>query len=217
MPPAEFDEAFATFLQQRFGKYLADPPAWADAMKSAHEAAGKDEWAEVIEPARRATGIFPDYTLGGSPWLLLARAYDETGKRPEALAALRRYRELGGWDPSALRKLSAWLDDAGQARESLEVLNALTLVEPFDASLHVQLGERFNAGGKPADSLREYQVLLALDAHDSASANFGIARALNSLGDPANSRRHLLEALETAPHFRPAQDLLLEITGKPAQ
>jgi tetratricopeptide (TPR) repeat protein len=215
--PAEFDKEFAAFMKTRFEKILADPKGWEAAMKTAHEAAADEKWAEVIEPARRAVDIFPDYTLSGSPWLLLARAYDATGKRPDALGALQRYRELGGWEPEALRKLATWLEEAGQAQQSLEVLNALTLLEPLDPALHAKLGERFNASGKAAESLREYKVLLALDAHDSASANFGIARALNSLGDRANSRRHLLDALETAPHYRPAQDLLLEITGKPTQ
>jgi tetratricopeptide (TPR) repeat protein len=214
--PADFDKEFNTFLKQRFEKVLLDSKTWEAAMQAAHTAAGDEKWAEVIEPARRAVDIFPDYTLGGSPWLLLARAYDATGKRPDALAALQRYRELGGWDPAALRQLATWLDEAEEPQKALEVWNSLTLIEPLDASLHAKLGERFSADGKAADSLREYQVLLALDAHDSASANFGIARALNSLGDRVNSRRHLLDALETAPHFRPAQNLLLEITGKPS-
>jgi hypothetical protein len=95
-------------------------------------------------------------------------------------------------------------------------MNALILIEPLDATLHAKLGERFAAGGKANDSLREYQVLLALDAHDSATAHYGMARALNSLGNRAESRQHVLEALETAPHFRPAQELLLDLTGKPA-
>ncbi|HVY80774.1 MAG TPA: tetratricopeptide repeat protein [Steroidobacteraceae bacterium] len=217
MSPSDFDKELAKFLNERFAKYLADPKAWQQAMQAAHQAAGESKWADVIEPARRAVDLFPDYTLSGSPWLLLARAYDETGKRADALGALQRYRELGGWDPDALRKLATWLDEAKQPQKSLEVLNALTLIAPLDASLHAQLGERYNADGKAADSLREYKVLLALDAHDNAAANFGIARALNSLGDRAQSRRYVLQALETAPHYRPAQDLLLEITGKPTQ
>jgi tetratricopeptide (TPR) repeat protein len=217
IPSTDFDKEFGAFMQRRFAAILANPKDWQSAMQAAHEAADKEDWAAVIAPASRAVEIFPDYTLAGSPYLLLAKAYDATGKRPDAIKSLQRYRELGGWEPAALQGLAAWLDEAGQAPQSLEVLNALLLIEPLDASLHAKLGERFNAGGKAAESLREYQVLLALDAHDSASAHFGIARALNSLGDRANSRQHLLEALETAPHFKPAQDLLLEITGKPTQ
>src|SRR5262249_29844852 len=149
------------------------------------------------KPANRAVELFPDFTLDGSPYLLLARAYDATGKRAEAIKALQKYRELGGWDPQALRKLAGWLDEAGQGGQARERRSPLLLTEPLDAPLHAKLGERFAAGGKPSDSLREYQVLLALDAHDSATAHYGMARALNSLGNRAESRQHVLEALET--------------------
>ena len=56
--------------------------------------------------------------------------------------------------------------------------------------------------------------LLSLDAHDKAAANFGLARALYALGDTGQGRRHLLDALETAPHYRPAQDFLLQKIGE---
>jgi tetratricopeptide (TPR) repeat protein len=213
MPGTDFDKEFDAFMKKRFAGVLENGDEWQKVMTAAHAAAGKEKWPDVITPARRAVEIFPDYTLSGSPYLLLARALDETGKRADAVQALQRYRELGGWDPNALQKLAEWLDEAGQAPQALDVLKALLLVEPLDASLHAKLGERYNSGGKATESLREYRVLLAMDAHDTASANFGIARALNSLGDRAESRRHLLDALETAPHFRPAQDLLLEVTG----
>lgn len=215
MSPADFDKEFATFMRERFARILAEPKEWERAMLAAHEAAQKEQWDQVIEPARRASEIFPDYTLQGSTWLLLAQAYDKTGKRPEAIRTLQRYRELGGWDPGALRKLAEWLDEAGQSAQTAEILNALILIEPLDATLHAKLGERYQESGKPSEALREYQVLLALNAHDTAAANLGIAKAFQSLGDRANSRRHLLEALETAPHYRPAQDLLLELNGKP--
>jgi tetratricopeptide (TPR) repeat protein len=216
MPSADFDKEFSAFLKTRFASILENPKEWETLMSEAHAAAAKQDWPAVIKPAKRAVEIFPDYTLSGSPYLLLARAYDETGKRPDAIKALQKYRELGGWDPSALRKLAGWLDEAGQGPQALEVMSALLLIEPLDASLHVKLGERFDAAGQPTESLREYKVLLALDAHDNATAHFGMARALNTLGNREESRQHLLEALETAPHFRPAQDLLLDITGKPA-
>jgi hypothetical protein len=48
---------------------------------------------------------------------------------------------------------------------------------------------------------------------DTAGANFGMARAYRLTGDAAQARRRLLEALDTAPSYRPAQKLLLEMTG----
>jgi tetratricopeptide (TPR) repeat protein len=184
-------------------------------MTATYEAADKMDWQGTITHAREAIQLFPDFTLDGSPYVVLAKALNETGKRPEAVKALQDYRRLGGWNPEALRTLAKWLEDANNTQEATDVYRALVLVEPLDGTLHTKLGERYAATNNPRDSLREYKVLLALDTHDPAAANFGIARALNSMGDRAESRRHLLDALETAPHFRAAQDLLLEISGKP--
>jgi hypothetical protein len=50
----------------------------------------------------------------------------------------------------------------------------------------------------------------AMKEVDRASAHFGAARALRALGRPEESRRELLDSLAAAPHYRPAQALLLE-------
>jgi cellulose synthase operon protein C len=215
MSPRDFDKEFATFMNQRFEPILKNPKQWQESMAATYVAEDKKDWPAVITNARKAIEIFPDFTLDGSAYIVLAKALDETGKRADAVKALQDYRRLGGWNPAALRQLAKWLEDANNVQEAADVWAALILIEPLDGTLHLRLAERFAATGKPAESLREYRVLLALNPHDTASANFGIARALNSLGNRAESRRHLLEALETAPHYRPAQDLLLELSGKP--
>jgi tetratricopeptide (TPR) repeat protein len=215
MSPREFDKDFTAFMHERFASILKDPKGWQSAMSAAFEAENRKDWAAAIEHSRKAIGIFPDYTLDGSAYLVLANALNQTGKRADAIKALQDYRRLGGWNPTALRQLATWLEEAQNPQEAAEIHYALVLIEPLDSTLHSRLAERYAATGKPAESLREYKVLLALNPHDTASANFGIARALHSLGNRAESRRHLLEALETAPHFRPAQDLLLELSGKP--
>jgi tetratricopeptide (TPR) repeat protein len=213
--PPEFDKQFNEYINQRFASYLEDPKQWQQAMTATYEAADKKDWPATITHAREAIELFPDFTLDGSPYVVLAKALDETGKRTEAVKALQDYRRLGGWNPEALRTLAKWLEDANNPQEATDVYRALVLIEPLDSTLHTKLGARYAATNNPRDSLREYKVLLALNTQDPAGANLGIARALNSLGDRAESRRHLLDALETAPHFRAAQDMLLEISGKP--
>ena len=215
MPPKEFDQQFDAFINQRFASYLKDPKQWQAAMTATYEAFDKKDWQQTAAHARQAIDLFPDFTLEGSPYIVLAKALNETGKRAEGVKVLQDYRRLGGWNPDALSTLAQWLEDANNPQEATDVYRALLLIEPLDSALHTKLGERFATTNNPRESLREYKVLLALDTHDTAGANFGIARALNSLGDRAESRKHLLDALETAPHFRQAQDLLLEISGKP--
>ena len=91
---------------------------------------------------------------------------------------------------------------------------AVNLVDPLAPADHAQLGELLLSANRPADALREYTVLLALDPQDPAAAHLGAARALSAAGEAAPARRHLLQALEIAPHFRPAQTLLLQLRGE---
>ena len=124
---------------------------------------------------------------------------------------MEAYRNAGGWDPAALRELARWLDEADRARDATAVLSALNYADPLNVEQHVQLGERLLADNRAEDSLREFRVLLALREHDQAQALFGAARALHALGDRAASRRHVLDALAAAPHYKPAQEFLLQI------
>jgi Flp pilus assembly protein TadD len=83
---------------------------------------------------------------------------------------------------------------------------------PLDNELHSQLGDWLLQEGRATDALREFQAVLALNPHDQASAHFRLATAYRQLDDAAKTREHLLYALEIAPHYREAQQLLLEIT-----
>jgi tetratricopeptide (TPR) repeat protein len=65
---------------------------------------------------------------------------------------------------------------------------------------------------RPAKALEEFEVLLALDPLDKASANYRIANAYNALDNDEKTMEYLMTALDIAPQFRPAQQLLLEMS-----
>jgi len=144
---------------------------------------------------------------------MLADAEEGAGNTAAATDALLAWRKAGGWDPAGLRKLAAFQLAAGRRAEAIEVLDAVNYVDPLAPAGHAELGELLLAMNDGADALREYQVLLALAPLDTAAAHFGLARAYRATGDAPKARRHLLQSLETAPQFRPAQKLLLEMTG----
>ena len=58
------------------------------------------------------------------------------------------------------------------------------------------------------DALREYQVAMALNPLDQAAAWFQLASANHKLGNHETAREQVLESLDKAPHYRPAQKLL---------
>ena len=118
--------------------------------------------------------------------------------------------------PDATRRLATLLDEAGRAPEALVVFESVNYSDPLRAAGHRELGERLLAARRSADAEREYRVLLAIEPQDFATAQFGLARAAQQGGKAADARRHVLQALEVAPSYRPAQKLLLEITKDPA-
>ena len=73
---------------------------------------------------------------------------------------------------------------------------------------HERLGDR-------AAAAHAGTTLLHLDPPDFVSLHYRVARALLS-EDPERARQHVLNALEEAPRFRAAYDLLAEIPPSPA-
>jgi tetratricopeptide (TPR) repeat protein len=211
MPATEFDKAFDGFLRTRYATLLANTDEWQKQYEEAGNAIKNEHWSEALAPARRAIEIYPEQIGADSAYLLLARALDKTEQRYEAIEVLRNYRSVGGWEPSALRDLANWLDAAGRREEATEVLIALNYVDPLNVDQHGSLGERLLAANRAEPALREYRVLMALSPQDPAPAGLGIARSLRQLGDKPGSRRYLLDALASAPHYKPAQELLLEM------
>ncbi len=211
VPVKEFDEQFDAFVRQRYSTALARFDEWRRAASLARKSVEGEHWQAVIDSARTAISIFPEDLASDSPYLLLAKALDKTGQREQAIDALTRYRQAGGWDPHALRQLAEWLDAAGQSTAATDALAAVNYGDPLNSRQHLELGEQWLKAGRAEDALREFEVLLALDAHDPATAHFGMARAFRARGDVQASRRHLLDALETAPHYKPAQSLLLQM------
>jgi tetratricopeptide (TPR) repeat protein len=211
MPAADFDKAFDSFLRERYLTLLAAPEEWQKQFEEASNDIKNQRWSDAIPPARRAIELYPEHIGPDSAYLLLARALDKTEQRYEAIDVLNRYRSVGGWEPASLRELAKWLDEAKRHDEATEIMAALNYVDPLNADQHVQLGERLLAANRPEPALREYRVLMALTPKDPAAAGLGIARSLRQLGDRAGSRRYLLDALASAPHYKPAQELLLQM------
>lgn len=209
--PEDFDEQFGEYMRDALGPALDGLPRWRRNLKAALERARDGDWDEAIEPAEAAKAAYPQHVGSGSAYVLLANAHDKAGKREAAVAELQEYERRGGRQPETLKKLAGWLEEAGRAAEAVYTYNGLIYNWPQDEELHARLGDLHLEAGRANLARREFEAVLALDPLDRASAEYNLARAYVKIGDLASARLHVLRALERAPTFGPALQLLLQV------
>lgn len=210
--PDGFDAGFTDFVRQRFGTMLNHFDDWRARQQAAKEALAKEDFDAAIAAAREAIRIYPDFVGTDSPHLLLAYALDEKKDEAGARTALEEYWRRGGVEANPIRRLADLLYAADRRDEAIHVLSGVNLSAPLDESLHARLGDWLLEAGRGEDAVHEFTALLSFKPHDLAGAHFRLARAYHLLPDPDKARREVLLALEVAPHYREAQQLLLELS-----
>ncbi len=209
--PGQFDESFAGYVDSELGAVVAQLDAWQEKQGQIQETVQKGDWRLVAAQAAEAIELFPDYVDEGSPYIAKARAHRELGDTALATSTLLEYRKRGGYDPDALIALARALGDAGRTDESIEAFEDVVMVAPLRAEVHRDFGDRLASASRHREALGEYQAYLAMNPQDLAEAHYRLAETYVALEDRAKGREHLLYALEIAPHYREAQQLLLEV------
>lgn len=160
---------------------------------------------------REAVRLFPEYSGPDSPYLFLARIHQERGEKDQAARAFQRLGDLSETALEAhLQEASLW-SALGRRADAAQALEKALELAPFDIGIHRQLAELFEAQGDHARRVRERRAILALNPPDRADAHYQLALALRDSGDREGARREVLRALEIAPAFEAAQELLLEL------
>jgi tetratricopeptide (TPR) repeat protein len=209
--PSQFDEGFAGYVEQELGPTIAQLESWQDKQAELGEAIEEADWRLVVAKAAEAIALYPDYVDEGSAYLAKAGAHRELGETALGTDTLLEYRRRGGHDPDALSALARALTTAGRNDEAIATYKDLLMVAPLRSGVHLEFGDLLAAGGRSSEALLEYKALLAMNPQDLADAHYRLAKTYVALADRAKGREHLLYALEIAPHYREAQQLLLEI------
>ena len=163
----------------------------------------------------RARGLFPEYAGPASPGWLLARILMQRG---DSARAIREMETLTGIDESFLLanlEESRLREAAGDDQGAIEALRRAVHIYPFDEEVHERLAELAAGRALHPLAVREREALVALDPVDLAGALYRLALAHYEAGDNARARRTVLRALERAPNFEAAQDLLMTLRGNP--
>ena len=213
MEPADFDRQFIAALEADTKRTVENFDRWKEAIKRIDAASASRNYDDVIRLGSDARDLYPDYVEHHSIYESLAKAYLAKGDKAAAVDQLEGYVHAGGRDPDTLMLLAKELTAAGNPKEAATILDRLNYIYPMLAEQHRLLGELWLDQDSVAGAIREFQALLAAKPIDMAGAHYDLARAFNLNHQPEDARNELIDAMEIAPGFRPAQKMLLQLSG----
>jgi tetratricopeptide (TPR) repeat protein len=172
-------------------------------------AAGARE--DAIAAFERAAVLVPSAVGASSPRAQIASLAERAGDFPRALRELKALLGDDHTNLEAARRLVPLARRLGdQAALSLAYDRIVTL-DPFDAATHSAYGRLAWERRDTALALREFRAAIDAGPVDPVPAQCDLAEVLLASGERAEAKQAVLAALETAPTYERAQQLLLRI------
>jgi cellulose synthase operon protein C len=213
LSPEEFDKAFLAWLDTKVGAQVTGFTEWSKKVKIAAELAKAKKWEELTVEGEPLLKQYPDFVEAGSVYEMLADAYEGLNEPAKSISVLEGYARAGGRQPEVLKRLAGLLEKAGKKRQAAEVLERINYIYPVgDDAYHRKQGELWLETGDAAKAIREFKAVVHSKPVDVAGSYYNLARALHTAGRAAEAQDAVLQSLEAAPSFRPAQKLLLELS-----
>lgn len=227
-PLEELDRAFTAYAQAAAADFaagltLAEPknPAgrllaalqpnhYTTLMDRARAAVDSSDWEGARTQLEQIVGRGRYFPGPDSPHLLLARVYREVGDTTAERAVLEEILRHEGDALAPVVRLHEIARDQGDPEAIIAAAERWLAIQPLAEAPWRALLAAQEQAGHPSDAARTGASLLALDPPDRAAIHHRIARQLRE-ADPAEALRHVLLALEEAPRFRAAHELLAEL------
>lgn len=170
----------------------------------------EENFTEAKAVLSQAHEMLPSYTGYPSPALVLSQIYEREGDRPNQLAQLEILLENLQHDfGSAMLLANAALDDNDVEKAEYYIDRALQ-VDPYRADVHELKARYAVLIDDPALAVTEYEVLVKLDIDDPVEVRTDLAEAYLKNGQLAEAKQNVLTALEIAPSYQRAQQVLLQ-------
>ena len=172
-------------------------------------AAGETEAARTA--FEKAASLAPMATGGSSPHVPLAEIALEQGDQVQAIEHLEAHLQHDHRDIVAARQLAALAEEVGDQQRLQRAYGLIVELDPFDALPHQALGRLALASGDHVLAAREFEVTLAVGPVDRVSAHVDLAESYFLAGRSDEAKREVIAALEIAPTYERAQELLLRV------
>jgi len=163
-------------------------------------------------PLEKAAALVPGATGEASPHALMAALAEKLG---DVARAIKEYQALLAQDHTAVepaRKLAALVTKFSHPQAPAVLTAAydrVVAIDPFDPAAHAGLGRLALDNSQVETAVREFKAALAIGPADKAAAHCDLGEAYLRANKPADAKAEALAALEIAPSFDRAQELLL--------
>jgi cellulose synthase operon protein C len=216
--PDEFDKEYLAWIDHQYSNEATNFNEWRQRLKPLVVAAQQKQFATVLQQGPAVLALYPEYVDDANVYELMAAADRARGDAKAEMAILTAYEHQGGQMPDMLKRLAELEQTAGQPAEAVATLERVIYIYPVkDEDLHHRLADLLFAQKQYDSAIREYRARIACNPVDKAGAQFNLAQAYFAAGQKDKAEESVLAALETAPGYRPAQKLLLELQQSPGK
>ena len=191
----------------------SNPGSYPVQMQLAQALHKAGDWPGALQALDRALALVPRATGDNNPNVMIAAIAVEAGDTSRAIAALESLLRADATHIEGARKLTELLTPLGNASRTEDAFRRLVAIDPFDSKAQSALGRLLLQRKEAPLALRAFRSALASNPSDRAAAHTDLAEAYLMAGEKADARQQILAALEIAPSFERAQDLLLKIVN----
>jgi tetratricopeptide (TPR) repeat protein len=169
-----------------------------------------DEAYRALELAAR---LVPMAAGPKSPHVQMAQMAMEKGDHARVVTELEAVLQTSRTDLDSARLLAKELEQLGgnSASRLTKVYAQIASLDPYDSANHSALGRLMMKAGDPAAAAREFRAAIAAGSLDAAAAHSDLAESYIASGDRVRAKKEAIAAMEVAPGYPRAQDLLLKL------
>ena len=207
-----FDKRFDNYMRLRFGPAMAAVRngAYTRLVASGRNALRSGDTASAIATLERARASFAEYGGADGAYPLLVSALTPRDKK-RAAEVLGQMVGLGDVPYEAHMLLVNLLLENGDTTNAATALESAIYMNPYEVGSHELLAGLYKRLGDRQKAIRERRAVVALNPVDKAEAYYQLAVAYRDAGATTDARKSVVRALEDAPHFERAQELLLQL------
>jgi len=176
--------------------------------------ASSGDKAGAIAAFERAGKLIPSATGENNPNKYIAEIALGEKDNARAITALEAVLRVDHADVEAARTLVSLVKPLGNAAQTEDAYQRLVNVDPFESSSHTELGTLALKRKDSAVAIKSFRSALVTNPSDRAAALADLADAYLLAGRTADAKTQVLAALELAPAYERAQNLLLRLVDK---